>query len=162
MHSIKEREKMGLLNCVVYLIIVGIITFIGGRIFPRKWIKENKFPFESFKFEKNGKIYDKIKIKKWKTKLPDASCVLYKIMPKKRIETKSIKKIEILVKESCIAEATHVIVGVLSWLCIYIWKKRNGFLVALLFNILNLPFILIQRYNRPRLKKVLKINSMSC
>lgn len=145
---------MGLLYCVAYIAIVGIIVFIGGRLFPRKWINENKFPFKSFKFEKNGKIYDYIKIKKWKTKLPDASCILYKIMPKKRLETKSTEYAKVLIKESCIAESTHVIVGALSWICILIWKRKHGLYVAIIFNILNLPFILIQRYNRPRLKKL--------
>ena len=82
---------MKFLYCFLYLIISGIIIFLIGRIFPRKWIKEHKFPFKSFAFEKNGNIYEKLNVKKWKTRLPDASTIIHKVLPKfmpvKRIKT---------------------------------------------------------------------------
>ena len=67
---------MKFLYCILYLIISGVIIFLIGRIYPRKWINENKFPFKSFKFEKEGKFYNKLRINKWKTKLPDASVII--------------------------------------------------------------------------------------
>ena len=91
---------MNLLNCVLYIIITGIVIFFIGRIFPRKLIKENKFPFKSFKWEKEGKIYDKIKIKQWKTRLPDASLIIGrffpKFLPKKRIEGAKKQRLQCL------------------------------------------------------------------
>lgn len=150
---------MSLINCLLYIVISGVLVFFIGRVFPRKLIKENAFPFKSFSFEKEGKIYDKIKIKSWKTKLPDASVIITKIlpnfMPVKRIKTNSKENIEILVKESCVAESTHVFAALLSLYCIKIAKKI-GMYISLIYIFLNVPFILIQRYNRPRLKKLLK------
>ena len=58
---------MNFLNCLGYLLIVGIAIFLIGRLFPRRWISADRFIFRSFAFEKEGKIYDKIKISKWKT-----------------------------------------------------------------------------------------------
>ena len=82
---------------LAYMLAITVGIYVIGRIFPRKWIKEDKFPFRSFAFEKNGKIYDKIKIKKWKTKWPDASMVIHKIIPQipvKRFDDKSPEKVK--------------------------------------------------------------------
>ncbi len=150
---------MEFLNCVIYLVTSGVIVFLIGRFFPRSWIKEDSFPFKILKIEKNGQIYEKIKIKYWKTKLPDASLILHKIipslMPKKRLDTVSKEKIQTLVKESCVAEMTHFIAGILGLGCILIWKRFLGKLLAILYFIWNMLFVFIQRYNRPRLKMML-------
>lgn len=149
---------MKFLFCLIYLLTLSVFVFFIGRIIPRSWIKEDKFPFKSFKWEKNGLIYEKLKIKKWKTKLPDASLVLNKIIPNlyptKRMKNSDKEKTKILIKESCVAEGTHKVVSILGFLCIYIWKSFGGVTVAVAFYLFNVPFIIIQRYNRPRLKKL--------
>lgn len=149
---------MKFLYCLLYLLTVSIIVFFIGRFIPRKWIKEDKFPFKAFKWEKNGLFYEKLKIKKWKTKLPDASLILHKVIPslypKKRMKNKEISKAKVLVKESCVAEGTHKVVSILGIFCIYIWKSIGGVTVAVVFYLFNVPFILIQRYNRPRFQKL--------
>lgn len=148
---------MGFVNCLIYLIVSGLCIFFIGRIFPRKFIKEKCFPFKSYKFEKNGKIYEKIKIKKWKTKLPDASVIIHKfvpkLMPEKRIRNLKKANIETLVKESCVAEMTHFLAALCGFLCIKIWYKKWGVVLSIINMICHIPFILIQRYNRPRLEK---------
>ena len=93
---------MNFLNCLGYLLIVGIAIFLIGRLFPRRWISADRFIFRSFAFEKEGKIYDKIKISKWKTKLPDMSVLITKIIPrfmkKKRVETGNIEELKNIVE----------------------------------------------------------------
>lgn len=149
---------MDFLFCILYLVVMSVVVFLVGRFFPRKWIKEEKFPFKSFKFEKQGKIYEKLKIKKWKTRLPDASLILNKIfrkrMPVKRIRDLKKSSANVLVKETCVAEATHFWAGILGFLCVKIWKSAGGYIISAAYFLLNVPFILIQRYNRPRLLKV--------
>lgn len=155
---------MRFIYCLLYLVIESLLIFILGRLFPRKMLYYNKFPFKSFKFEDNGKIYEKLKVKKWKTMLPDASVIVNKIIPKKHIEkifpTKRIKtndqsKVEILVKETCIAESNHFWVSVLGFGCCFIWKNGGGLIVSLIYVIHNIPYIIIQRYNRPRMVRVI-------
>ncbi len=136
-----------------YILCTSIVVFILGRVFPRKWIFEDRFPFKSFGFEKGGRIYNKIGIMKWKTKLPDASVTITKILPKfmprKRIDQGD--QIPILIKETCIAEATHVLVAILGFGCVFIWNGIGGWIVSIAFLLFNIPFIIIQRFNRPRL-----------
>lgn len=148
--------------CFSYLVIMGISIFLCGRFFPRKWIFENAFPYKSFAFEKNGTVYEKVNIKKWKTKWPDASKIFHgffgEFYPKKQIEGKNLEKIQVLIKETCIAESTHFMAIILGLFSIKIWFNIGGFMIWLAWLGWNLPPILIQRYNRPRLKNILKNN----
>ena len=84
---------MSFWRSIGYLLCISIAVFILGRLYPRKWLRTDAFPFKSSKLEKNGTIYNKIKIMKWKTKLPDASLIITKIlprfMPKKRLENEN-------------------------------------------------------------------------
>ena len=151
------------INCLIFLIISGLIIFFIGRLIPRRFIKENKYPYKSFLVEKNGEIYNKINIKRWKTKLPDASVIVsklfkklkikfpYKFFPVKRINRYDKESINILIKESCIAETNHILAGIIGFGCTMIWKNIGGWIISILYFLWNVPFVLIQRYNRPRL-----------
>ena len=159
--GISTKEKgitMEFLYCVLYLMACGIIIFLLGRIYPRSWFCENHFPYKSYKWESDGQVYRKIGIHKWKTKLPDASVIINKIvpgfMPKKRLDSTGKEKIQTLVKESCVAEFNHFLGAVSGIVCVRIWKKY-GFIITIANSLWHIPFILIQRYNRPRLLKTL-------
>ena len=107
---------------------------------------------------KRWKIYEKLNIKKWKKKLPDASVIITKVlpnfMPKKRIERDFRIKGKVLIKETCVAEATHIAAPVLAIVSSLYIKSITFKVFTFLYAIRNIPFILIQRYNRPRLKKI--------
>ncbi len=148
---------MDFLYCILYLMVSGLTIFFIGRVFPRKWIHESSFPFKSYKWENDGQIYRKIGVHKWKTKLPDASVLIHKIapwfMPKKRLDAKTKDKMKTLVKESCVAEFNHFMAAVLGLYCMKIWRKTGGIILSICNFICHMPFVLIQRYNRPRLVK---------
>ena len=152
---------MGFVYSLIYLATMSVVVFLIGRFYPRKWIFENSFPFRSFSFEKDGKSYEKIGIRKWKTIWPDASMILHglfpKHYPKKRLENNNVTKIPVLIKESCVAESTHVITSILGFVCIAIWRGVGGIITSIVYFLANIPPIIIQRYNRPRLKKSLRL-----
>ena len=57
-----------------------------------------------------------------------------------------------MIEETCMAEATHIVMSFVGLGCIRICPGFGGILLTLIDILLfNLPFILIQRYNRPRL-----------
>lgn len=144
---------MRFLRTIRYILRISIAVFVLGRVYPRRWISADHFPFKSFKFENGGRIYNKIGIMKWKTKLPDASMLITKLipefMPKKRLDQS--EQIPILIKETCVAETTHVLVSILGFGCVSLWEGIGGWLISVTFLLINLPFIIIQRFNRPRL-----------
>ncbi len=147
---------MNFLHCFIYLAVIGTITFYIGRILPKSWFNYDRFPYRSFKWESGGKIYDKIKIKKWQNKLPDMSKIFTHIMPAKKMVSLKRERIELMLKETCIAEAAHLALMIMGFGCVSIWEGKGGAIVSALYFIANIPFVLIQRYNRPRLRKILR------
>ena len=152
---------MKCVNCLIYLCISGVLVFFLGRLTPKKWLLESRFPFRAFSFEKDGRIYEKIKVHKWKTKVPDMSRLAAKIAPKfmkkKAVEHGTSGEMKLLVKETCIAELAHAVSALSGIACIFIWRGAGGACFSVLWILFNLVFIVIQRYNRPRLQKMLKM-----
>ena len=144
---------MGFLYSLIYILCISVVVFLLGRIYPRSWLCPARCPFKSFPFEKNGTIYNKVKIMKWKTKLPDISLVITKIfpkfMPRKRLDNEN--QVSTLINETCIAEVTHVLAAILGFGCVFVWDGIGGWIMSILFLLSNIPFIMMQRFNRPRL-----------
>ena len=143
---------MKALRCGAYLLFSGIAGFIIGLFLPRRWFHSERFPYCAGKWERNGKLYDKIRIKRWKNKIPDLSRICPFMTPKK-LASVTDENIKSLIQESCVAELIHALLIPLGLGCIAIWES-GGIAVFLLWALGNLPFILIQRYNRPGLRRL--------
>ncbi|MDD6213638.1 MAG: hypothetical protein PUB42_00335 [Firmicutes bacterium] len=140
---------MKIIFTIIYITVIGQACFWGGMLLPREIFCEDKFPYAPFKWEKNGKFYAKFNVKQWKSKVPDMSKVSDLLFPKRIVNT-SPEGLDRLVKESCVAEFVHYILCVLSFGIYMIWKNRIGVILTALYIVLgNLPYVMIQRYNRP-------------
>lgn len=128
-----------------------------GMFLPRERFDYNKTPYKPYKWENNTKLYDKIKIAKWKDKLPDISLIFKRLIPKRIPDIHiSVAQVKNLIAETCVAEISHVVLLILSVRILFMWEGSGGFLFFVVYGILgNIPFILVQRYNRPRLIKLL-------
>lgn len=74
------------------------------------------------------------------------------MMPAKNLSGDFEKRLPVMILETCVAEITHGLLCVAGLGCIWICPGWGGVAAALIdIVLLNLPFILIQRYNRPRL-----------
>lgn len=141
---------------ICYTGLTGLISFFVGAALPRHWFHAENPPFRSCKFEKDGKIYERLNIRKWKGEILDMSKIMNNILPKKVSISATMKDIQALISETCVAEAVH------WWLCIisfgnyWIWRSVEGILIWILCIVGNMPFILVQRYNRPHLQSLLK------
>ncbi len=138
----------GFALCFLYLLTVGILSNLFAMLIPRHKLQAEHFPFRLYGFERGGAIYDAVRIKKWKTRVPDMSKILKSLAPKKIDSRINAERVLLLLREGCVAEAVHWALMIASLPCIWLW--RYGFLMSILFSIGNLPFIMIQRYNRPR------------
>ena len=61
-----------------------------------------------------------------------------------------------MIKETCIAEAAHLALMIMGFGCASIWEGKGGVVISIVYFIVNIPFVLIQRYNRPRLRRILR------
>lgn len=139
---------------ITYIVLVAILAHYIGELIPRKWFDYERFPYTSFGWEKDGTAYDKIKIKKWKSKLPDLSRVAKYMVPKKVTADMTSSDLDILLRETCVAEFIHTALCIISSGVIWITEEAYGVVLYLIFALGNIPFILVQRYNRPHLKKL--------
>jgi glycosyl-4,4'-diaponeurosporenoate acyltransferase len=147
---------MIIINTLFWLVVC-FGTAYSVRVFPNSWYGSTCWFFKEKLFER--KVYRTIRIAKWKDKLPEWGRLL-------NFEKKNLKKdinleyIDRFILETCYAEIGHLGMAVLGFACIFV-NPRSHALMALILAIINLviqiPFILIQRYNRPRL---LRIRSM--
>ena len=148
---------MRLVYCALYLALLGVLCFPFGRLLARHDFQADRPPFQSQPFEQNGKIYEKLGIRKWQNRVPDVSKVMPNIVPRKAMEKNlSFTGLYRMVQETCVAETTHVLLCIAGIALLWIWPGAGGIVLFILYVLLgNIPFILIQRYNRPRLQRLL-------
>lgn len=146
---------MAFWKCVNYLVLTGIISFFVGRIIPKRWFSADVFPYRSFAFEQDGKFYDRFKIRFWQKKVPDMSKILPKLMPAKCISYDYKEQLPRMLQETCVAEFIHTLLCFSGLYCLKLWPGMGGAVVSVIYILVfNLPYIMIQRYNRPRLMRL--------
>ena len=98
---------MALLKSCLFVLVVGILSHYVGEALPRAWFHPDRFPFRAFAWEREGKIYDKLRIRDWKDQLPDMSRVMKDMIPKRVGTCPTAEKVMLLVRETCVAELIH-------------------------------------------------------
>ena len=143
---------MRFIQCAVYLVVIGLIGFLLGRIIPKKWIDPRQCLYRCRAFERGGRIYEKIGIRKWHNVVPSMSRMLPFMIPAKNLKGNWRERLPLMIQETCVAELIHWLLCISGLYCLRIWPGTGGFIVVQIYILLlNVPFILIQRYNRPRL-----------
>ena len=146
---------MNFLRCVCYLLCTGTAGFLLGRLLPKKLLHPDRGLFRCFPFERDGRIYEKTGIRKWQKKVPDMSRIFPRWMPPKHLQGDYATRLPVMIRETCVAELVHMLASLAGLGCLYLWPGPGGITVTLLYILLfNLPYILIQRYNRPRLLRL--------
>ena len=143
--------------CMIYIAAIGIAGFLFGRALPKRWFRYDELPFRELPVEHGGNLYRKIGIHRWHKRLPDMSRLLPSTMPKKQLTAHiSAAQAEIMVQETCIAEFIHALLSLCGMYLPSLWPGPGGLIFCLLYVALgNLPFILVQRFNRPKLRMLL-------
>ena len=147
---------MRVFYCLCYAAGLGVVSFVLGRLVPKEWFDYTRFPYRSFAFEKGGKIYEAIGIAKWQSRVPDMSRLFPKLMPAKKIPARPDEQtLLVMIRETCVAELIHWLLFFAGLAIPAIWPGVWGAVVCVFYCIFgNLIFILIQRYNRPRLVRL--------
>jgi len=113
--------------------------------YTKKWYQIH--PFEE-------KLYRKFNVKKWKGKMPTYNAELFSL------ENKTLDEI---VQVTCQAEIVHEINVLISFLPLLASLKFGSFAVFLITSVLaacyDMLFVIIQRYNRPRLVRLARRQS---
>lgn len=151
-------NQVTLILCFTLWPLLQILAMYISYKLPSKFFNPNKYIFQSFKFEQNGKIYKTIfKVQKWKKYLPDGAAVRKAGYRKKHIADFTNVNLEIFLQESCRAEFGHIL-AIFPFFVFGLFLPLPGLLFMFLYAfIVNLPCIIAQRFNRPRVSKLLAV-----
>ena len=148
-----EASLWTLLGVVASIALDGIAAFIIRAIGEKKINIDSKF-FAERKGER--KFYMDIKIKSWKDRIPEMGKV-FKYFDKtevpKEVDSAYFKK---FIMETCMAELMHFISIFMAPLLIVILPLRLALRISLPIVMVNVVLntlpVMVQRYNRPKLK----------
>jgi len=148
---------------VITLNLLGwpIIQISLARLFlllPDRYFSRDSWLTRSYEFEQNGTIYRKLlSIHRWKRLLPDGAAWLGG-RRKREFANRCVSDLSIFAAETRRGETAH-------WcmlLCIplfYVWNPSWACVVMTLYGIsANLPCILVQRANRIKVVRILKLS----
>ena len=137
-----------------YLAVISFGSFLVGRLLPYRWFDAERFPYRAAAWEDGGRFYARLGLPRWQKKLPDMSRIFSAIMPAKAMTDKSPEGLATMISETCIAEFTHAALAVLGFGGLFFWHSGWGIALTAVYVLGNVPFVLIQRYNRPRLQRL--------
>lgn len=142
------------LRFVIPVGVIGILAHVIGEALPRRWFDASRFPYRAYAFERNGRFYEALGIRKWKNVLPDKSRIApgtYRKAIRGSAQQHSAAHMERLLQETCVAECVHWALLVISPILLFTMESPAAYVMKPLYGLSNLPYIMIQRYNRPRL-----------
>lgn len=134
-----------------------LVHFLPDKIYDCK-----NLLFKTRKIEINGNIYKKFfKINLWKDYLPEAGKFLgLHPFSKKHFISKSNQYIKRFILETCRGELAHIL-PFLFLPVSFIWNPTFADIITLFYVIIfNIPFIMVQRYNRIRLVNLINKESV--
>ena len=147
----------------IYGAICSLVILIVGLAMPRRWFNPGNRLFAEREWENGGRVYNRLHISKWKSKMPDMSKHINSMIAKRLQGRETTDDIRVLISETCVAEAAHLVLIVLSLGMIVIWQSIGGVICCMFYALGNVPYIIIQRYNRPRLVRMMRrLESKGC
>ncbi len=147
------------LNALIVNIMIGaiwhyIVFFLCTSINISAFNPERKM-YQPHKWENGGKFYNNVlKINRWKDSLPQY--IGKDGFSKDHIDDTSIEYLDEFIMETCRGEWNHTMNCMVSVLYLIMNDLWVGILFSFVVILGNMPFALIQRYNRFRLQKLRK------
>ena len=73
----------GFWRAALYAAALGILAHPVGQALPRRWFDPHRAPYRCRDWEKGGRVYNKLHIRRWKDRLPDMSRLMPDMVKKK-------------------------------------------------------------------------------
>jgi glycosyl-4,4'-diaponeurosporenoate acyltransferase len=144
------------LNGLAWVAVHLGLAYLCWRI-PLERLGHWRWLFRTRGWERGGEVYQAVlHIRKWKSLMPSGGPAVGGDFSLARVEAHDRAYLQRWVTESCRAEITHWLV-MAAVVFFPIWNPPVGIVANLVYAAAaNVPCILVQRYNRPRLVAILK------
>ena len=149
-----QEITLAAINVLAWLVIHMGFAWLGTRA-PIACFKPRAWLFRTYAFERSGRFYESVfRVKTWKDKLPDGAAWFKSGFPKKKLAQADPVYMNRFIVETCRGELVHWIVCLASGL-FFLWNEAwVGWLMVVYGIVANFPCIIIQRYNRGRLRRI--------
>jgi len=123
---------------------------------------KDSFLYQTRSWEKKSNIYKKLKVKRWKKYLPDGGGLFKGGYAKRQLKDFSTENLNKFLIESRRAELTHWLAICPFWVFGFFAPLHVVWIMLVYALVVNMPCIIAQRYNRPRIMELLsKKNKMN-
>jgi glycosyl-4,4'-diaponeurosporenoate acyltransferase len=131
------------------------IGYLSTKI-PYNWLNPNLRFFQSYSWEKDGKIYERLfHVRSWKHLIPDGSKMYQGAFSIKHLPTDDVAYLTHWLKESIRSEICHWMM-IFPGFFFFLWNDiMGGWLMVAYAFLNNLVPIILQRFNRPRMRKLI-------
>jgi len=123
---------------------------------PSRMLSPDGFLFRERGWERDGRIYRRLRVHRWKRLLPDGAAATRGGYRKKRLTDFSKENLDRYQVESCRAELTHLLAILPFWVFGFIGPPSMIAYMLVYALAVNLPCMIVQRYNRPRIRSLLE------
>lgn len=151
--------RLVLMNVVFWMFFHLTISLGLNKLPDRYLLNDHKLDrlFKERAFEKEGKFWrHTFRVHQWKDKLPDGASLFHAGYKKKKLRNNDLTTVTTFIKETKRAELIHWMLMVPAPFT-FLWNPLwAGWLMIAYALSVNIPFILIQRYNRSRLMRLQK------
>jgi glycosyl-4,4'-diaponeurosporenoate acyltransferase len=144
------------LNGIAWVALHLGIAYLCCRI-PTQRLDHRRWLFRTRDWERGGAVYQAIlRIRKWKSLLPSGGPALGADFSLAHVDSRDRGYLQRWVLESCRAELTHWL-AMASVALFLLWNPPVGVVANVVYAVTaNVPCILAQRYNRPRVLAILE------
>jgi glycosyl-4,4'-diaponeurosporenoate acyltransferase len=144
-----------LLDVVAWGVVHAGTGYMAHRL-PVAWLAKDRWPWRERRWERGGRLYEALRIRRWKDRLPEAGALFAGGVSKRYVPVADPDGLSRFVVETRRAEVAHVLAALPGPL-FALWNPPGAAVIMVLYGVaVNLPFIAIQRYNRIRVTRILR------
>ena len=149
-----------LVDVAAWFLIHSVTGYAAHRL-PLRRLQRDGWLLRLRAFEQGGRLYERLGIRRWKDRLPEAGGVFRGGMSKRQLPTEAEGGLARFAAETRRAELGHW-AAMAGGPLFVLWNPPAIAAVMVLYGVAaNAPFIAIQRYNRARVARVLGRRSTS-
>lgn len=146
--------KLVVMNCIGWLAAHLFIASLSSKIHD-SFFERYRIIFKTFAFEQSGELWNHLfKVRRWKDQLPDGSKLISNGFDKSRLPDYKMTTLKKFIIEMRRAELAHWLSMLPAPFFLIFNPRWAGMINVLYAFVSNFPFIITQRYNRPKLEKL--------
>ena len=148
--------QQALLGALAWAVLSFVVGYACHRL-PRRALARDRFVLRLSRRERDTRFYERrAHIRAWKDRLPEAGGFFAGGVSKRALGTRSPEVLERFVAETRRAEIVHSLL-LMCWPLFLVWCEPLMAVAMAVYSVVaNVPCLVIQRYNRVRLLRVLK------